>query len=71
MNPSVTARCGSLLPSLSADVHSSSDDAIAFEGPAAAAANASHHGVNKTNGQLFADIGVWPPAKAGEDPPGT
>lgn len=29
------------------------------EGPAAAAANASHHGVNKTNAQLMADLGVW------------
>jgi len=40
------------------------------EGPAAAAANVSHHGVNKTNGQLFSDIGVWPAATASQDPPG-
>jgi len=29
------------------------------ESPAAAAANKSHHGVNKTNAQLMADLGLW------------
>ena len=41
------------------------------EGPAAAAAGGpTHRGVNRTNGQLFADIGAWPAAKAQQDPPG-
>lgn len=29
------------------------------EGPVAAAASPEHHGVNKTNGQLLVDLGVW------------
>lgn len=30
------------------------------EGPAAAASSPSHHGVNKTNGELLHDLGLWP-----------
>ena len=30
------------------------------EGPDAAAASASHHGVNRTNAQILADLGLWP-----------
>ncbi|KAL1522388.1 hypothetical protein AB1Y20_017378 [Prymnesium parvum] len=38
------------------------------EGPAAAAANISHHGVNKSNAQLLSDLGLWP-ATAQKEPP--
>lgn len=36
------------------------------EGPQAAAAAPSHHGVNKTNRELLADLGLW--AGSGEPP---
>jgi len=38
------------------------------ESPEAAAANSSHHGVNKTNAQLLADLGLWPAGSA-QPPP--
>jgi hypothetical protein len=38
------------------------------EGPEAAAALPSHHGVNRTNAQLLADIGLWPRASTVEPP---
>ena len=38
------------------------------EGPAAAAASASHNGVNKTNAQILQDLGLWP-AKSSAAPP--
>eukprot|EP00038_Savillea_parva_P006231 m.162437 g.162437 ORF g.162437 m.162437 type:complete len:307 (-) comp12192_c0_seq1:160-1080(-) len=38
------------------------------EGPVAAAASPSHHGVNKTNGQLMHDLGLW--ADPSTNPPG-
>ena len=40
------------------------------EGPKAAAAKLSHHGVNKTNGQLMADMGLWAHADPRGEPPG-
>jgi len=39
------------------------------EGPVAAAAQPSHHGVNRTNGQLLADIGLWPSSPPIKEPP--
>jgi len=39
------------------------------EGPAAAAANESHHGVNKTNAQILSDIGLWPKGATQPEPP--
>lgn len=37
------------------------------EGPSAAAASPSHHGVNKTNGQIIYDLGLW--SNAATNPP--
>jgi hypothetical protein len=37
------------------------------ESPAAAAAKPDHHGVNRTNAQLAADLGIWPSSSA--EPP--
>ena len=38
------------------------------EGPVAAAANASHHGVNRTNAQILADLGLRPSPGAAAPP---
>ena len=38
------------------------------EGPVAAAANASHHGVNRTNAQILADLGLRPAPGAAAPP---
>ena len=40
------------------------------EGPEAAAANISHHGVNKTNGELMADMALWGHNDTRGEPPG-
>jgi hypothetical protein len=40
------------------------------EGPEAAAANQSHHGVNKTNGELMADMALWGRNGTRGEPPG-